>query len=431
MSSLKNKKNFFSFLKSTNYNLDQLKTKKPLKSKLKLEHKFKPKDKKGFLSFFKTKHYKLKKDYPEYFYLLKNSISSEKKLILSSEKYNKATHDYYKDYQEHIDNLVRLDKMFDGFDSFKKSFDIIFKEFKDNKKIKEQSLLLSNYNKNYKNNNHQPFYSPEDIIKFHLSQQIVYLLSNMYSEHERLLIKQVIIDNIKNKPVFNIITSDNKETNFITLPQTKYHINYEKTKTIFDQVIHNMRNKLDIVPDNDIDDTDDINSYKIKLNLKSIPLIKFKEFLPENQSYNQKSSLFSTINPNLIKSIKNKEKEIKYEEKIPVKKTVKLFSEKEKTNKKTNKKTKEKTKEKAKKISNEKAKEKTKKISNEKVKQKTKEIMDISIPIKDAILPVLKVNIPKKIDNLNPLQEGEKKEFPFKKDFKDFKKKEEPFQFKK
>ena len=58
--------------------------------------------------------------------------------------------------------------------------------------------------------------------------------------------------------------------------------------------------------------------------------------------------------------------------------------------------------------------------------------MNISIPIKDAILPVLKVNIPKKIDN--PNQEGEKKEFPFKKDFKDFKdfkKKEEPFQFKK
>ena len=51
MSSLKNKKGFFSFLKSTNYNLEQLKTKKPLKDK----------SKKGFLSFFKTKHYKLKK----------------------------------------------------------------------------------------------------------------------------------------------------------------------------------------------------------------------------------------------------------------------------------------------------------------------------------------------------------------------------------
>ena len=58
--------------------------------------------------------------------------------------------------------------------------------------------------------------------------------------------------------------------------------------------------------------------------------------------------------------------------------------------------------------------------------------MDILIPTKDAVLPVLKVNIPKKIDNPNPnpnpQQEGDKKEFPFKKDFK---KNEEPFQFKK
>ncbi len=127
MSFLKNKKGFLSFLKSTNYNLDKLKTKKLLKSKkfLKDKSKSKSKSKKRFLSFLKTKHHKLKKDYPEYFYLLKNSISSEKKLMSSSEKYNKATNNYYKDYQEHIDNLIRLDKMFDDFDSFKISFDIV------------------------------------------------------------------------------------------------------------------------------------------------------------------------------------------------------------------------------------------------------------------------------------------------------------------
>ena len=371
MSSLKNKKGFFSFLKSTNYNLDQLKTKKPLKSK-----KSKSQSKRGFLSFFKTKHYKLKKDYPEYFYLLKHSISSEQKLISSAEKYNKATHDYYRDYQEHIDNLIRLDKMFDGFDSFKKSFDIIFKEFKDNKKIKDQSLLLSNYNKSKSkdNNSNEPFYSPEDIIKFHLSQQIVYLLSNMYSEHERLLIKQVIIDNIKNKPVFNIITSDNKETDFITLPQTKYHLNYEKTKNIFDQAINNMRGKLDIVPNKNKDvDNMDNDEHKIKLNVKSIPIIKFKEFLPEKQSYkyNAKNlNLFSNVNPNLIKSIKNKENEneIKYKSK----KTVKLFSEKpkEKPKKKRKKKPKKKKKKKTKKKKKKKIKIKKMKIKKNKNQKK-------------------------------------------------------------
>ena len=47
MSVLENKKGFFSFLKSTNYNLKQLKTKKPLKSKKLL----KDKSKKGYKGF--------------------------------------------------------------------------------------------------------------------------------------------------------------------------------------------------------------------------------------------------------------------------------------------------------------------------------------------------------------------------------------------
>ena len=177
MSLVKKNPGLISFLKDTNYNLEQLKSKKASKYK------------KTFLSYFKPKHYKLKKYFPEYFNLLNNSISTENKLIESTEKYNNITNKYQNDYKKHINNLDKLDKMlnkFSEFDSFKKSFEIIFndiKDIKDKKKIKEQALLLSKYNEQ------TPFYTPYDIIKFHLTQQIIYLLSNMYSVQERLLIK--------------------------------------------------------------------------------------------------------------------------------------------------------------------------------------------------------------------------------------------------
>ena len=119
MSLVKKNPGLISFLKDTNYNLEQLKSKKASKYK------------KTFLSYFKPKHYKLKKDFPKYFNLLNDTIATENKLIDSTEKYNNATREYYSNYQQHINNLDRLDKIFNefnGFDSFKKSFEIIFNE---------------------------------------------------------------------------------------------------------------------------------------------------------------------------------------------------------------------------------------------------------------------------------------------------------------
>ncbi len=193
-------------------------------------------------SVFKTRHHKLKKKWPEYYYILKHTMASEKELTKAVDKYNASTQNYFSKYYNHLDNLGRLDSMFENFDSFKKSFELIFQEYKDKKELKNQVLLLSNYNKL------EPFLQPEDIIKHHLIQQVVYLLSKSYNPYERLLIKQVVIQDVLKKPKISIITSDGNGTDFVLLPHNKYHIDYEKTKDILDYALSNIKSKVEIIP---------------------------------------------------------------------------------------------------------------------------------------------------------------------------------------
>ncbi len=193
-------------------------------------------------SVFKTRHHNLKKKWPEYYYILKHTMASEKELTKAVDKYNVSTQNYFSKYYNHLDNLGRLDSMFENFDSFKKSFELIFQEYKDKKELKNQVLLLSNYNKL------EPFLQPEDIIKHHLIQQVVYLLSKSYNPYERLLIKQVVIQDVLKKPKISIITSDGNGTDFVLLPHNKYHIDYDKTKDILDHALSNIKSKVEIIP---------------------------------------------------------------------------------------------------------------------------------------------------------------------------------------
>jgi hypothetical protein len=190
----------------------------------------------------KTRHPKLKKKWPEYYYILKHTMASEKELTKAVNKYNASTQNYFSKYYNHLDNLGRLDSMFENFDSFKKSFELIFQEYKDKKELKNQVLLLSNYNKL------EPFLQPEDIIKHHLIQQVVYLLSKSYNPYERLLIKQIVIQDVLKKPKISIITSDGNGTDFVLLPHNKYHIDYDKTKDMLDHALSNIKSKVEIIP---------------------------------------------------------------------------------------------------------------------------------------------------------------------------------------
>ena len=221
---------------------------------------------------FRTRHHKLKSKYPEYYHLLKHCMSSEKELLQSLKKYTNVTHNFYEKYYTHLDNLLRLDQLFEGFDSFRKSFEIVFGEFKDSSKIKEQSLLLSNYNKL------EPFSKPEDVIKYHLIQQIIYLLANVYNANERLLIKQVMVNDVLKKPTLIITTSDGKNTDPVVLPQNKFHVDYVRLKELFDQAIKHMRDKLNVAPTHTIGEVRTVDN--IKIDLKTMPLIKFNDPLP-------------------------------------------------------------------------------------------------------------------------------------------------------
>jgi hypothetical protein len=313
-----------------------------------------------------SRHQNLKKKWPEYYYLLKHTIKSEEKLVDTIKKYNNMTNDYYTRYYEHLDNLVRLDQMFENFDSFRKSFEIVFGEFKDKKKISEQSLLLSNYRKL------APFTKPEDMIKHHLIQQVIYLLANMYNANERLLIKQVLIQDILSKPTISIVTSDGKITDPIALPHSKYHIDYVKLKQIIDQGIRHMRDKLNMSPEYKSGLKQSVED--IKFDPKTMPLVKFNDPMPNKPiADNFAVKKLSARRGNSGK--KDKPASAKKYKPVSIKKDKPASFKKDKP-----------------------ASIKKDKPASAKKQQQAqqKKINEISIPVEQKMLPALKVEIPQK-----------------------------------
>jgi hypothetical protein len=306
-----------------------------------------------------SRHNKLKKKWPEYYYLLKHTIKSEEKLVDAIKKYNNITNDYYTRYYEHLDNLVRLDQMFENFDSFRKSFEIVFGEFKDKKKISEQSLLLSNYRKL------APFAKPEDMIKHHLIQQVIYLLANMYNANERLLVKQVLIQDILTKPTISVVTSDGKITDPIPLPHTKYHVDYVKLKQIIDQAIRHMRDKLNMIPEYKSGLKQSVED--IKFDPRTMPLVKFNDPMPNKPiADNFAVKKLSARKGNSGK--KDKHATVKKDKPASAKKDKPASAKKDKP------------------------------ASAKKQHQQAlpKNINEISVPVEQKMLPALKVEIPQK-----------------------------------
>jgi hypothetical protein len=297
------------------------------------------------------RHQKLKKKWPEYYHLLKHTIKSEDNLMESIKKYNNVTNDYYTKYYEHLDNLVRLDQMFENFDSFRKSFEIVFGEFKDKKKISEQSLLLSNYRKL------SPFAKPEDMVKHHLIQQVIYLLANLYNANERLLIKQVLIDDILTKPTISVVTSDGKITDKIPLPHDKYHMDYVKLKQIIDQAIRHMRDKLNMAPEYKSGLKQPVDN--IKFDPRTMPLVKFNDPNPVKPMAN---------NPGFKKISMKKGNSAKKDKPASAKKDKPASAKKQHS----------------------------KKQQQQQQQQQGKKINEISVPVEEKMLPALKVEIPQK-----------------------------------
>jgi len=169
--------------------------------------------------------------------LFSKAKTSEKELFKILKEYNKTTEKYYRKYQHHVENLIHLDEAFPDVDSFRKSFELIFNT-EDKNNLKNQALLLQNYV------DLEPFYEPDDMIKYHLIQQISYLLVKAYTDQERLLISQISIQNVITKPEMVIVTVDGRNTGFFPIPHQKYNLDYTKMKLILDQAIDQMRETL-------------------------------------------------------------------------------------------------------------------------------------------------------------------------------------------
>uniref|UniRef100_A0A6C0EAS6 Uncharacterized protein n=1 Tax=viral metagenome TaxID=1070528 RepID=A0A6C0EAS6_9ZZZZ len=170
--------------------------------------------------------------------LFSQAKKSEKDFLKILKEYNSVTTKYYQKYQQHISNLIDLDSSFNGVDSFKKSFDLLFSS-EDKNNIGPQSLLLNNYT------DIEYFYEIDDILKYHFVQQLTYLLTKAYTDQERLLIRQITIQNVMTSPVMVIITADGRSTGMLPIPHIKYNIDYASLKAIIDQVINHMRSTLE------------------------------------------------------------------------------------------------------------------------------------------------------------------------------------------
>jgi hypothetical protein len=342
----------------------------------------------GFFNF--NRKNLLKEKWPEYYYLMNHTIKSEEKLVKALKKYNSITHEYYTKYYEHIDNLIRLDQMFDNFDSFRKSFEIVFGEFKDKNKLSEQSLLLSNYNKS------EPFSSPEEIIKHHLIQQIIYLLANIYNSNERLLIKQVIIQDILTKPTISIVTSDGKTTNPIVLPQNKYHLDYVRVKQIIDQAIRHMKDKLNTTSVHSAIEKNPIE--EINIALKTMPLIKFNEPLPNKlipHNFGVNKYTMKNIKPHTISSKKNKPSLAKKQKEKQPQQPQQPQQEAKQQQPQQPQQPQQQPQQEAKQQQDQPKKQSKKQHQKPQAKEQ-KKINEISIPVEQKMLPALKVEIPLK-----------------------------------
>ncbi len=271
--------------------------------------------------------------YHKFTKLLKKAKSTEKVLLSLSDDYEKILKKYYAKYQQHILNLNQLDKYFTdddyNFESFRKSFDLIFSNHK-NTDLLKNPLLLSNYlgiKSKYKN---------DEIVEYHMAQQFKYLFNTYYSEIERLLIVQIAVRNMLTTPEFKIYASDGKETDFMPIPQVKYQLNYEKTKSILDPIINSVKSKLNLY--------EPTNKKNMILNPSHNPKgIQDIEYKP------------AFINPNL----KDRKEPVILFKEIP--------------------------------------KDVQKEIQKKTLKKNSKPIQNIKVPANEAALPVVKVDIPKKL----------------------------------
>ena len=134
---------------------------------------------------------------------IRRTKRSELQLINAYEEYENRTRRYNKAYQEHLENLKKMDDYgnFKGLETlFSKH--IIPDELKGDKVDKTNPLLFRNYPINAE-------VPPSELRKEHIKQQIEYILEKNFAERDRMLIKYYEVELGKSEFILNITTIDN------------------------------------------------------------------------------------------------------------------------------------------------------------------------------------------------------------------------------
>lgn len=274
-----------------------------------------------------------------YYDYFKKAQKSEKDVINEYKKYLKSKEKYRKVFDNHLENLSQLDKQFDNFNSFQKSFLDMFDGKIDGDSLRyAKPLLLQNYDMIDK------YYTKKDIIQFHLVRQFLYIIYANFPPQHRLLIRSVDFNNITSPNDIELIikTVDGTRTTY-HLEHDQYHIN---AKATISQIKESLMR---------------VKGYK-----ESNKKTKTKEYdilVPLEKSIVQKS-----INK---KSIKMVDKNLPIIPPLPGQKSMK--SSKRKSSKKKS----------------------SRKSSLKKISQK-KELKNVDLPVESPILPVFEIELPGK-----------------------------------
>lgn len=295
---------------------------------------------------------KKKLTYYDYF---KKAQKSEQEVINQYQNYLKSKEKYKKVYDSHLKNLSELDKQFQNFNSFQKSFKEMFKEKKDGQNLKyAKPLLLQNYDMIDK------YYTKKDIIQFHLVRQFLYIIYVNFPPEHRLLVRSVDFDNImsRNHEIDLIIkTVDGTRTTY-QLQHTKYHINSKAT-------VSQIKESL--------------------MRVKGYQELKSKNKKPSRKTKTVKKNSKKEYNILVPKSIKMVNKDLPVIPPLPGNKSMKS-SKKIKTSRRKERKNNNNN---NKKENNQKRENNQKKINNQK-----KELKDVNLPINSPNLPIFEIELP-------------------------------------
>jgi hypothetical protein len=168
---------------------------------------------------------------------IRNAKRSETNLISKYEDYEQISKKYSKAFDEHIDNLKKIDDYgnFKGLETLFKNV-IMKDEFKKPTINKQNPLLF----KNYPVTSELP---PSMLRKKHILQQVKYVMEKYFAERDRMFVKSYDIELGKNEFILYVITIDNSKKSR-KLSHDNYIISISETKHALKDILSSVKKHL-------------------------------------------------------------------------------------------------------------------------------------------------------------------------------------------